>query len=921
MNTSKYFLAVVLAVFLSACGGQGNGGSNDSSGAPTLPYLLGGTLTGLRGSSGVVLQNNGGDDLTLSANGMFVFRTTVTPNSVYSVTVKSHPSYPAQNCTVTHGAGTTASADISNVRVDCSDLPLPVLQVDANVHNLTLRWTSASGVSSFTMYRSLTRNCDINNASCQDGPRIPGVSSPATVTNLRNGQAYFFKIESVYSNGAHGVSNEAGGRPNALSFNGPVLAIAPTAGAIVYVGGNFNKVGITTGSAVPLDINSGRLATPDFPIVAGVVYATASDGAGGWYLGGRFSQIAAVSCNNLAHIRADGTVDAGFNPKLNGVVKTLAVSRNTIYAGGFFNVTEGATGPTRNLAAIAANGALLEWAPNPSGTVSALAVSGNTVFVGGSFQIIGGVNRKHLAAMDVSGALLDWDPSPSNDVSAIAILGNTVYVGGEFTVIGGTQRNFLAAFTTDVGSAAISSTPLPWNPHPSDAVTVLAVSGTTLYAGGFFKTIGGPNGPKRNNLAAIKTDDGALLAWDPNLGGFNPIVNALAVSSNTVYVGGTFDTIGGAIHPNRNNLAAIDVSGTLLDWTPNPSGRVNALAVSASTIYVGGDFNAFDAKTRNRLAAIDASGALLPWNPNANNLVTALAVSGNTIYAGGYFDTIGDASNPNRNYLAAIDTNGSLLPWNPNPDDRVLSLATSGARLYVGGNFTAIGGSTSRAPCAHLAWFDIGSGDLSPLQCPNPDNAVSVLAISDHADTVYLGGLFSTIGPTHTARKRLAAINANNGELLAWDPNLSGGGAFTDVAALAVSSNTIYVGGVFDTIGSATGATRNNLAAFNANGALLDWAPNPNVAVSALAVSGNTVYVGGDFDTIGGTIGQNRNHLAAIDTNGMLLPWAPNANGGVSALAVAGNIVYVGGSFTGLGETARGSLSAVDATSVGNLIP
>jgi len=69
--------------------------------------------------SGLALQNNGGNNLTVSANGTFTFTTALATGAAYSVTVLTQPSNPTQVCTVTNGTGTVASAAITNVAVNC----------------------------------------------------------------------------------------------------------------------------------------------------------------------------------------------------------------------------------------------------------------------------------------------------------------------------------------------------------------------------------------------------------------------------------------------------------------------------------------------------------------------------------------------------------------------------------------------------------------------------------------------------------------------------------------------------------------------------------------------------------------------------------------------------------------------------------
>jgi DNA-binding beta-propeller fold protein YncE len=92
----------------------------------TSSYTIGGTVTGLASSPGplstpLILQNNGGDNLTISAIGSFTFATAVTSTSTtsatYNVTILTQP-FP-QTCTVTGGSG-TASSNVTSVVVSCS---------------------------------------------------------------------------------------------------------------------------------------------------------------------------------------------------------------------------------------------------------------------------------------------------------------------------------------------------------------------------------------------------------------------------------------------------------------------------------------------------------------------------------------------------------------------------------------------------------------------------------------------------------------------------------------------------------------------------------------------------------------------------------------------------------------------------------
>ncbi len=108
-------LLLLVWIPIIGCGG----GSGKSSLSASATYTIGGTLTGFTGS-GLVLQNNGGDDLTLNANTTnFSFKTPVASGGVYSVTVLTQPA--GESCAVINGDG-TANANVTNVSVTCAPL-------------------------------------------------------------------------------------------------------------------------------------------------------------------------------------------------------------------------------------------------------------------------------------------------------------------------------------------------------------------------------------------------------------------------------------------------------------------------------------------------------------------------------------------------------------------------------------------------------------------------------------------------------------------------------------------------------------------------------------------------------------------------------------------------------------------------------
>ena len=81
----------------------------------TQAFTLGGTIVGLSGTIG--LLDNGGDALSVSANGAFTFVTPVASGAAYAVTIGTQPT--GQSCAASGGAGTVGSANVTSVVINC----------------------------------------------------------------------------------------------------------------------------------------------------------------------------------------------------------------------------------------------------------------------------------------------------------------------------------------------------------------------------------------------------------------------------------------------------------------------------------------------------------------------------------------------------------------------------------------------------------------------------------------------------------------------------------------------------------------------------------------------------------------------------------------------------------------------------------
>ena len=117
-TTLQHCALLLSMLVLSACGGGGT---------PATPtYSIGGTVSGLGGS--VVLQNNGGDDLTATVarstgntelydESPFGFATKLLDGATYQVSIKTAPA--TQTCSVYKGASGTMPVAATTLRVGC----------------------------------------------------------------------------------------------------------------------------------------------------------------------------------------------------------------------------------------------------------------------------------------------------------------------------------------------------------------------------------------------------------------------------------------------------------------------------------------------------------------------------------------------------------------------------------------------------------------------------------------------------------------------------------------------------------------------------------------------------------------------------------------------------------------------------------
>ncbi|MDT8410688.1 MAG: hypothetical protein RQ741_13915 [Wenzhouxiangellaceae bacterium] len=179
---------------------------------------IGGSVTGLASGNQVVLLNNGGDDLVLSANGSFTFATELTDTSAYVVTVLTNPTAPNQTCSVTNAAGTLAGADVTNVEVTCVNNQFSVggtvaglqgdqvvLQNNGNDDQVFIgdggfTFSAQQDGSSYSITVASQPNSPTQLCSVTSGAgTLSGLQLPGLVLELDNGSLLLFDQDGTYT--------------------------------------------------------------------------------------------------------------------------------------------------------------------------------------------------------------------------------------------------------------------------------------------------------------------------------------------------------------------------------------------------------------------------------------------------------------------------------------------------------------------------------------------------------------------------------------------------------------------------------------------------------------------------------------------------------------------------------------------------
>jgi Galactose oxidase, central domain/Kelch motif len=255
------------AVALAACSGLPQSSTSTGGTGTGTGFTIGGTVTGLTGT-GLVLKDNGGDNLTITKSGPFVFPTAVSSGGAYAVTVATQPTNPPQSCSVSGGSG-NATANVTNVAITCttaaSNATIGVTVSGLSGSGLVLQDNGGDSIT-VTANGSYTFKSTVNGAY-----DVTVLSQPTAPTQL----CTVTKGSGIATANVTGIpvscvnSFTVGGNINGLVGTGLVLQNNNTDNFTATGNGAFNfKTQVATGAAYSVTVLTQPTTPPQTCVVA-----------------------------------------------------------------------------------------------------------------------------------------------------------------------------------------------------------------------------------------------------------------------------------------------------------------------------------------------------------------------------------------------------------------------------------------------------------------------------------------------------------------------------------------------------------------------------------------------------------------------------------------------------------------------------
>jgi chitodextrinase len=391
-------------------------------------------------------------------------------------------------------------------------------------------------------------------------------------------------------------------------------------------------------------------------------------------------------------------------------------------------------------------------------------------------------------------------------------------------------------------ASIVTADPANYTPNVLDGkVESLVQIGPEIYAAGLFTQVQLPGNSKpiltRTNIFAFNATTGVIdTSFAPT---FDGEITTLLPSADgqSLYIGGYFATVNGVTSRKLVRLNIADGSFTAGFTAPIFDNNIQDMRLVHGQLIVAGLFTTVDGVARGQLASLNsATGALTNFvvhtfaGPHNGGLLAVNKIDatpdGNKILALGNWTTVDGL---NRDLLVLLDTSGGasvVSNWQTNffapgcsksfdTYMRDLDISPDGTWAVVT-TTGAYGGVTS--PCDTETRWDLTTTaqNLKPVWT-NVTGGDTTYAVAISGPVVYVGGHFrwannpyagDAAGAGAVPREGIAALDANTGLPLSWNPGRQRGIGVFDLLA---TSTGLWVGDDTNIIG---GETHKSLAYF-----------------------------------------------------------------------------------------------------------